>query len=148
MSLSQTGINDAFPSVATISQSKGQLWTGRALTILAVLFLVFDGVMKLILPPQVIQSAAPLGYSVSSLPGIGIALLLCTALYVIPRTAVLGAALLTGYLGGAVASMVRIHAPAFELVFPFLFAIIIWASLWLRYPQLRTVFPVLTSPRS
>lgn len=148
MSTSHTAINDAFPSSPTISRSKGQLWSGRALTILAVLFMVFDGVMKLILPPQVIQSAAPLGYSVSSLPGIGVALLLCTTLYVIPRTAVLGAALLTGYLGGAVASMVRIHAPAFELVFPFLFAIIIWASLWLRYPRLRTVFPVLASPRS
>lgn len=125
----------------TAEPGKAQLWTGRILGILAVLFLVFDGVMKIISPPPVVQSSAQLGYSAALMPGIGIVLLALTLLYVIPRTSVLGATLLTGYLGGAVASMVRIHAPTFELIFPFLFAIILWVSLWLRTPQLRTVFP-------
>jgi hypothetical protein len=127
--------------------SKGQLWTGRVLGIIAVLFIIFDGVLKIICPAPVVQSSAQLGYSPALMPGIGIVLLAFMLVYVIPRTSVLGAALLTGYLGGAVASMVRIHAPTFELIFPFLFAIILWASLWLRNPQLRTVFPLLSSER-
>jgi hypothetical protein len=136
--LSHTGI-------ATVS--KGQLWTGRILAIIAVLFMLMDGVMKIVRPPQVIQASGQMGYAASTLPGIGVALLLCIVLFVIPRTAVLGAALITGYLGGAVASQVRIGAPAFNNVFPILFAVAIWASIWLRFPQLRTVFPLLASER-
>jgi hypothetical protein len=124
------------------SVGKGQLWTGRVLAILAVLFLVFDGAMKLIRPESVLKASAPLGFTSDMLLGIGIVLLTCTALYVIPRTSVLGAALLTGYLGGAVAVMVRFGMPTFELIFPILFAILLWISLWLRTPELRRVFPL------
>jgi hypothetical protein len=130
-------------SESIVVPRKGQVVTGRVLEILAVLFLVFDGVMKLIRPESVLKASAPLGFSSDMLLGIGIVLLLCTALYVIPRTSVLGAAFLTAYLGGAVAVMVRFGMPAFELIFPILFAVVLWISLWLRTPQLRTVFPLL-----
>jgi hypothetical protein len=133
--------------IATTTVSKGQLWTGRILAIIAVLFMVMDGVMKLIRPESVLKASAPLGFTSDMLLGIGIVLLLCTALYVIPRTSVLGAALLTGYLGGAVAVMVRFGMPTFELTFPILFAVVLWISLWLRTPELRGVFPLLASKR-
>jgi len=122
--------------------SKGQLWTGRVLEWIALLFLVMDGVMKLIRPASVIQASSPLGLTSNMLLGIGIALLACTVLYVIPRTSVLGAALLTAYLGGAVALMVRFGMPTFEMSFPILFAVVLWISLWLRLPALRGLFPV------
>lgn len=138
-------LTSAPKSVSIPVPGKGQLWTGRVLGILAVLFLVFDGVMKLIRPESVLKASAPLGFTSDMLLGIGIVLLLCTALYVIPRTSVLGAALLTGYLGGAVCIMVRFGMPTFELIFPILFATILWISLWLRTPQLRSVFPLVRS---
>ena len=121
---------------------KGQLWTGRVLEWIAVAFLVMDGVMKMIRPASVIQSSAPMGITSNMLLGIGIALLACTVLYVIPRTSVLGAAMLTAYLGGAFAVMVRFGMPAFEISFPILFAVVLWISLWLRLPSLRGLFPV------
>lgn len=120
---------------------KGQLWTGRVLEWIAVLFLLVDGGMKLIRPESVIKASAPMGITSDMLLGIGIALLACTVLYVIPRTSVLGAALLTGYLGGAVALMVRAGMPPFERMFPILFATVLWISLWLRLPRLRGLFP-------
>ncbi len=84
----------------TSSISKARLWGGRVLSTLAVLFLVMDGGMKLFKPPSVIQATVRLGYAESTIVGIGITLLLCAALYVIPRTAVFGAILLTGILEG------------------------------------------------
>src|SRR5215469_7892347 len=94
--------------------STARLWAGRILSVLAVLFLVMDGGMKLIKPPFVVQATAQLGYPESMIVGIGLTLLLCTVLYVIPRTAIWGAILLTGYLGGAVASNVRAGTPLFN----------------------------------
>ena len=125
-----------------MSTGKGLLWTGRILSIVFVLFMIMDGVMKLFLPPAVVEGSAKMGYAVSTLPGIGIALLLCTLLYIIPKTRILGALLLTGYLGGAVASQVRVGASAFELAFPILFAVVLWASLWIVEPRLRALLPV------
>ncbi|HXJ44938.1 MAG TPA: DoxX family protein, partial [Bryobacteraceae bacterium] len=92
-------------SPASLSTSK--LWTGRILSAIAVLFCLMDGGMKLFKPPFVVAATVQLGYPESSIVGIGVILLACTALYAIPRTAILGAILLTGYLGGAVASNVR-----------------------------------------
>ena len=89
------------------ASSKMMIWTGRALTALTALFMLFDAVMKILKPAQVLEANTRLGYPVSSLTGIGVALMICTFIYVVPRTAVLGAILLTGYLGGAVASNVR-----------------------------------------
>jgi hypothetical protein len=134
---------NAVPQSASITvPRRGQVVTGRVLEVLTVLFLVFDGAMKIVRPPSVLQASAPLGFTSDMLLHIGIVLLLCTTLYVIPRTSVLGAALLTGYLGGAVSVMFRFGMPTFEMMFPILFAVLLWISLWLRTPQLRRVFPL------
>lgn len=121
------------------SISSARLWGGRVLSTLAVVFLVMDGGMKLFKPPFVVQATVQLGYSESTILGIGIVLLSCTALYVIPRTAVWGAILLTGYLGGAVASNVRAGTHMFNAVFPILFAIIVWSALVLRDKRLEHI---------
>ena len=121
--------------------SKG-LWTGRALSGLAVLFLLLDGGMKLVKPPFVVDATVQLGYQESAIVGIGLTLLACTLLYVIPRTSVLGAILLTGYLGGAVASNVRADAPLLNVAFPILFAVLAWAGVFLRESRLRQLIPI------
>jgi hypothetical protein len=120
--------------------SRSRRWTGRVLSTLAVLFLLMDGGMKLLKPPFVVQATVQLGYPASTIVGIGIALLFCTALYVVPRTAVLGAILLTGYLGGAVASNVRAGTPMFNVAFPILFGVVVWASLVLGDKRLERIF--------
>src|SRR5579862_8044628 len=97
--------------------SKPRIWTGHILGGLAVAFLLMDAVMKLFKPPFVVEATVQLGYPESTIVGIGIALLFCTLLYIIPRTAVFGAILLTGYLGGAVASNVRAATPPFNMAF-------------------------------
>ncbi len=122
------------------SISKARLWGGRALSTLAVLFLVMDGGMKLFKPPFVVQATVQrLGYPEFTIVGIGVALLSCTAVYLIPRTAVFGAILLTGYLGGAVASNIRAGTSLFNVVFPVLFATVIWVSLVLRDKRLECI---------
>lgn len=116
-----------------------RIWASRTLTALSVLFLLMDGGMKLFKPPFVIEATARLGYPESTIVGIGVTLLVCTVLYLIPRTAVLGAILLTGYLGGAVASNVRAGTPFFNMVFPMLFGVTVWASLVLRDKHLESI---------
>src|SRR5262245_9053152 len=100
--------------------SSGRSWAGRAVSGLAVLFMLFDGVTKLLAVPQVVEATTRLGYSPVWTTRLGVLLLALTCLYLIPRTARLGALLLTGYLGGAIASQLRIGAPPFSLVFPLL----------------------------
>ena len=95
--------------------------------------------MKVFKPPFVIEATARLGYSESTIVGIGVTLLVCTVLYLIPRTAVLGAILLTGYLGGAVASNVRAGTPLFNMVLPMLFGVMAWTSLALRDKRLESI---------
>lgn len=131
-------------SIATLPGSAGQgaisrkaRWAGRAISGLAVLFLLMDGVMKLLKPVFVVEATVRLGYPESAIVGIGVMLLVCTLLFAIPRTAVLGAVLLTGYLGGAVATQVRAAGSTFDTVFPLLFASVVWAGLWLRDARLR-----------
>ncbi len=119
--------------------SRTRLWTGRTLSGLAALFCLVDGGMKLFKPPVVVQATLQLGYPESAIVGIGVVLLACTILYLIPRTAILGAVLLTGYLGGAVATYVRVNGPLFNIVFPVIFAGIIWGGLYLRDKRLRSV---------
>lgn len=126
-------------TTANTDISKARIWTGRILETLAVLFLLMDAGMKLVKPPFVVAATVQLGYPETTIVGIGAALLVCTILYVIPRTAVLGAILLTAYLGGAAASNVRAQTPLFNLSFPVLFAIIVWASLVLRSKRLESV---------
>lgn len=127
--------------------SRARLWTGRILSGLATAFLVMDGAMKLAKPAFVVQATVQLGYPETTIVGIGITLLLCTLLYVIPRTAVLGAVLLTGYLGGAVASNVRAATPLFNSVFPILFGALLWSGLWLRDSRVRNLFSVIRQPQ-
>jgi hypothetical protein len=92
----------------TAPVSKKMLWTGRIMSALAVLFLLMDGVMKLFNPAPVVEGMTKLGYPLSLTAVIGIILLICVVLFAIPRTSILGAILLTGYLGGAVASQLRV----------------------------------------
>jgi hypothetical protein len=125
--------------IGSTSSSLRRIWASRILTALSILFLLMDGSMKLFKPPFVVEATVRLGYPESTIVGIGVALLVCTILYVIPRTAILGAILLTGYLGGAVASNVRAETPLFNAVFPALFAAAVWASLVLRDKRLESI---------
>jgi hypothetical protein len=123
----------------TETNSTNMIWAGRIVTVLTALFMLFDGVMKIVKPAQVLEATARLAYPVSTLTGIGVALIACTLVYIIPRTSVLGAILLTGYLGGAVASNVRAGSGWFETTFPALFAALVWCGIWLRNRQLRSI---------
>ena len=122
--------------------SKPLLWTGRGFSGLAILFFLFDGIMKLVKPAVVVSSTVALGYPESEIVGIGVTVLACTVLYAVPRTSVLGAILLTGYLGGAIASKVRIDASLFDTIFALVFAAFVWGGLYLREPRLRTLLPL------
>jgi hypothetical protein len=125
------------------SLSKGKLWTGRIMSALPALFLFMDAVGKLVKPAPVVEGTIQLGYPESVLLGLGIVLLSCTVLYVIPRTAILGAILLTGYLGGAIATHVRVGSPLFShTLFPVYVAVLIWGGLYLRDERLRALIPV------
>ena len=119
--------------------SKAQLWIGRVLSALASLFLLFDGIMKLVKPPVVVQSTLQLGYAESAILGIGLTLLVCTLLYIVPRSSIVGAVLLTGYLGGAVASNIRAGKPVFNVLFPMIIAALLWGGLWLRDLRVRNL---------
>ena len=122
--------------------SRGQILVGRALSGFATAFLMLDGVMKFVKPPQVIEACTHLGLRPALVTPIGLLLLLCTALYVVPRTAVLGAILLTGYLGGAVFSHLRVGDPlATHVLFPVYFGTLLWAGLFLRDRRLRALVP-------
>ena len=121
--------------------SEARLWAGRIMSGLAVLFLLWDGVMKLLKPAMVVKATRELGYPESDIVGIGAVLLACTLLYIFPRTSILGAILLTGYLGGAIASQVRAQASWFNVVFAFVFACLVWGGLWLRDIRVRNFLP-------
>ena len=120
--------------------SRKRLWTGRTLSGLAVAFLTLDGAIKLINIRAVVEGATQLGYPPSTMFGIGLALLVCVAVYVVPRTAIVGAVLLTGYLGGAIATHVRVGNPLFShTLFPTYVAALIWGGLYLRDRRVRAL---------
>lgn len=123
--------------------AKKGLWTGRILSILVVLFLVMDDVMKFIKPAPVVEAFAHLGWPVSLAAALGVINLLCVVVYAIPRSAVLGAILLTGYLGGAVATHVRVGDPLFShILFPVYMGVLLWGGLTLRDGRLRALIPL------
>ena len=123
--------------------SRRQLWTGRVSSSLAVLFLVFDSVGKLLQVQPVIDGTIQLGYPRDIVFSLGVILLSSVVTYVIPRTSVLGAVLLTGYLGGAVATHVRVANPLFShVLFPTYVAALLWGGLILRDPRLRAFLPI------
>lgn len=118
-------------------------WTGSVLSWLAVLFLLFDSTGKLLRLQPVIDGTVQLGYPRDVVFGLGVTLAACVVLYVIPRTSVMGALLLTGYLGGAVATQVRVANPIFtHVLFPIYVATILWGGLALREDRLRALLPV------
>jgi hypothetical protein len=122
--------------------SRGKLWAGRIMSWLPALFMLVDGVMKLFKPAVVVEATLKLGYPENTILPIGIVLTVCTILYLIPRTAVLGAILLTGYLGGAVATHVRAGEGWFPILFPVIFGILLWGGLYLRDHRLPKLIPV------
>jgi len=119
--------------------NKGSLWAGRILSALPVLFLLLDGVMKVVKPAFVVEATVQLGYPESVIVALGVLLVACTILYLIPRTAVLGAILLTGYLGGAVATHVRVGGPLFSILMPVILGAMLWGGLYLRDERVRSL---------
>ena len=122
--------------------SKGSLWTGRVISGLVVLFMLFDCITKILRLPQVVDATVKVGYPASTVLPIGITLLICVILYIIPRTSILGAVLIVGYLGGAVATNVRASQPAFNSAFAITFGVLTWLGLYLREPRLRALVPL------
>ena len=131
------------PNVAT-SNSKTLIWVGRIVSTLVVLFCAFDGIMKVIKEPHVIAASAEFGFSGNEIVFIGAIMLACTILYAIPRTAILGAVLLTGYLGGAVVSNIRVGHPVFQCIFPIIFGVLAWGGVFVREPRVRELIPTRT----
>jgi hypothetical protein len=132
----------------TAPVSKTALWAGRIMSGLVILFLAFDVVFKFLkpAPPPVVETMAHVGWSLSLAPVLGVVLLVCVALYAIPMTSVLGAILLTGYLGGAIATHLRVGDPLFShVLFPTYLGVLLWGGLYLREPRLRALIPLRSS---
>ena len=126
-----------------VAVSNKSLWAGRILSGLVVLLLIPDGLIKFIKPAPVVEAFAHLGLPLSISVTLGILLLVCTVLYAIPRSSVLGAILLTGYLGGAVATHLRVGDPLFShVLFPTYLGILLWLGLYLREERLRALIPL------
>jgi DoxX-like family len=128
----------------TVPVSKSQLWASRILSGLAAAFLLLDGVMKLVKPAPVVEGTLQLGYPESVILPLGVVLTICTLLYLAPGTTTLGAILLTGYLGGAVATHVRVGGGVFPILFPVLLGAVLWGGLYLRDGRLRALTPVMS----
>lgn len=126
----------------TAPLSKKRLWAGRIISALPALFLLMDAVMKFVKPEFVVKETVRLGYPESVIFALGIVLLVSTVFYLIPRTSVLGAILLTGYLGGAVATHVRMGEGLFPVLFPVALGVLLWGGLWLRDDRLRALIPL------
>jgi hypothetical protein len=128
----------------TAPVSKSALWSGRVVSGLVIVFLLFDGAIKLVPWPVVTETLDRMGYGSSETlaRSLGAITLICTVLYAVPPTSILGAILLTGYLGGAMASHVRIGSPLFShVLFGFYLGLMVWGGLWLRDRSLRALMP-------
>jgi DoxX-like family len=139
----QVGQGPILSEAQTLAQSRWLTFAGWAMTALMVLFLLFDGASKVLLESHVVEATKGIGYPLATIRPLGIICLVCTLLYAIPRTSVLGAILLTAYLGGAVASKVRIEDPLFSSVlFGVYFGLLVWGGLFLRDDRLRALIPL------
>lgn len=127
-------------STQTAPASTTMLWVGRVISAMMIVFMLFDAGIKILKLPAAVEGTLRLGYPVSTVQPIGVIALVCVLLYAIPRTSVLGAILLTGYLGGATATQVRVQ-DAWYILPPVLGALI-WAGLYLRDERLRTLIPL------
>lgn len=124
-------------------QTSKRPWAGYIITALPALFLLMDAVMKFVKPEVVVETTVELGYPEHLIVPIGAILSISLVLYLIPKTAVLGAVLLTGYLGGAVATHVRVDSPLFShILFPVYLGILIWLGLYLREQKLKQLLPI------
>src|SRR4051794_7449072 len=140
--MSANELSAAMVSPPAPASRKG-LWAGRIITGVMSLFLVMDAAMKLLQPPAVVERVSEVGWTAGSLTGLGILMLVLLALYLIPKTAILGAVLWTGYLGGAVATHVRVGQPLFSAVLvPVYVGGLLWLGLWLRDEKLRAMLPL------
>jgi hypothetical protein len=124
------------------SYSRGLLWTGRVMSWLPGLLMVVDGVMKIAKPEPVVTQTVKIGIPESVIVPLGVVVTACAVLYLFPKTAVLGAILLTAYLGGAVETHVRLGDSWFNILFPVLFATLLWGGLVLRNQRVRSLLPV------
>lgn len=123
--------------------SKKAIWIGRVISTLIVLFMLMDGVMKVMAPPAVVKGFAESGWPIHFAVPLGIIIVLvCTAIYAIPRASILGAILLTGWLGGATATMLRMGDPWFESIAPVIFGMLVWLGIFLREDRLRALIPL------
>ena len=123
--------------------SKTKLWTSYVMSGLVILFMLMDSIMKFVKPQEVIDGTVALGFAEQHLPIIGTLGLISALLYAFPRTSILGAILLTGYFGGAVATHLRLNNPLFtHTLFTVYFGILIWGGLWLRNSKLRELLPL------
>jgi DoxX-like family len=123
--------------------SPGRLWASHIVRGLTILFLLVDAIVKVLRLPPAVEGTVRLGYPESVVLGIGIIELVCLVAYVMPRTSILGAILLTGYLGGAVATHVRIGSPLLsQTFFPIYVGVLIWVALFLRDDRVRTLLPL------
>jgi len=128
---------------ATAPVSSRRLWTGRVLSGLGALFMIFDGIIHILRITPVVDGFSQLGYPLGVSATLGVIELLCVGLYLIRRTSVLGAILLTGYLGGAIATQVRVGAPLFSTtLFPIYIALLLWGGLYLRDDRVRSLIPL------
>jgi hypothetical protein len=130
----------AQPTTRTTSVTRTVL-AGRIVSGVSIAFMLFDGGIKLFNNAAVIDAFARLGYPVSLAPAIGILALACTVVYALPQSSVLGAVLLTGYLGGAIATQVRAGAETFSVIFPVIIGALVWGGLLLRDERLRQFLP-------
>jgi len=132
-------------NVTTNAVSKKALWSGRILATLLILFLIMDSAFKFVkpVPAPVVEAMAKVGWPLSLSPILGTILLCCCLLYIIPRTSVLGAILLTGYLGGAVATHVRVSD---NFAGPAIGGVLVWLGLFLRDPRIRALLPIRRAP--
>jgi hypothetical protein len=124
--------------------SRKMLWAGYIVSALPVLMLLMSAVFKFVKPTGLVEEFTRLGYAESHALGLGILEVACTILYVIPQTSVLGAILLTGYLGGATATHLRIDDPVSNVIGPIVFGVLVWLGLYLRDPRLRALIPLRT----
>jgi hypothetical protein len=130
------------PATQSGFSSRQALWTGRVLSGLIAAFLTFDAVIHLLKPAPVVEAFTRLHFPLSLSAPLGIIELICAVLYVIPRTSVLGAILLTGYLGGAIATQLFAGMPLGEVSFPVVMGVVVWGGLYLRDDGLRALVPL------
>jgi hypothetical protein len=122
--------------------AKTAIWAGRTMSALAILFLAFDCIIKLLNLAPAVEATTQLGYPANLVAVIGALQLICLVVYLIPRTAVLGAILLTGYLGGAIATQIRVESSLFSIIFPVIFAALLWGGIFVRDERLRALIPL------